>query len=395
MSEPATPSAVKKDDFLGNILPAEEFVPASDLPGATPDPPAADPPGPGTIADPPKDPLTPGAAPAAAPEFLKTLGNFENVDQLKTVVQRGMAVTDDDVTNIETYRKSQTLVTELQNQVQELAKTPSFKNPILAKLDRFAESNPDEYSLAQKVMLGEVDDIELIRHELIHKNPALKDNPAALQRKIQRTYPGLFESKGEDGSIPVDKTSEQYLNDLDDLQMEAGKIRADIKAKVEAIELPAVRTEDLAAQEAVKTKALEVKTSWEAAKPALLTSLTPELPVVVPSEGNKIKEVYKLEVPIDQLNPFLDIAIASGIKQGNKFATENSPVVIETAKRLWIANNLPAYNAALLEAHGKAKDIEWRQHVNNAGGLPGVTLPGGDGGDDQATAIFKDVITKI
>ena len=374
------PSAVK-DDFIKSITGPDFFVQASDLSTAG---------NPGNPADPPKPPDTAatGAKPVDESAFLKSLGSFETMDQLKSVVQRGQAITEEEFNNLPKLRTAHATATDLQTQLTTLTQTPPFKNPILAKLDKLEQTDPETFQLANKVLLGNAEDIELIRFNMIRTNPALKDNPAALQRKIQRTYPALYEKE-------INPESDAYINDQDDLHLEAEKIRAEVRKKVETIELPTWPTANLELANQAKAQVKEVEDSWNLAKASLAARLDPQIPITFMGEDKKVTEAFKLDVPVTELNPFLDQAVKGGIGQGKKFINEFTPAVIETAKRLWIINNLDTYNSMIISKIAKVKEVELRLLASNPGSPGSVVIPGGGEAVDAKTELFHKVITNL
>ena len=247
-----------------------------------------------------------------------------------------------------------TKYSELETQFNELKTKPRHKNAVYERLEIVEETRPGDLDLFKEVVFSKPDPVKLVTLDLIKKYPSLKDDKEALDRKLTRMYPGMF---GED----VDRESNEYKDAYLDLRLDSENILNQYKKEFDGITLPeAPKPPDPKVHQ-------EFVNGWN-------QQLTKELKTVGKLSVEVLSEDGKSTEPLFDIDPgdatkYLDLAM--NFVQDNKLerTKENIAEVKDMAKRLWILDNLDAYNTEIAKhvanKIGKEKDANWRKKVHN------------------------------
>jgi hypothetical protein len=320
-----------------------------------PDPPEGTPP-----PEPPPPPPPPGVPPVDD-EVVKVkdlIGEkFKSVDEVRSAAERGLRIKDEDLTELESLRQGKARFTELETEVQTLRQMPTLETPEYFRLEHVKKNNPEDLQFYQQLVFGGLSDIELLKRSITRENPIIKDDPAAIQRKLERTYKSYFDPE-------VDRESQDFKDDQMDIKMDAARIRASYQKTFESIPVPEIKKpED-------KTAIIsEVTTGWKGVEIKFDGKYS--APFYVDKDYKQTKD-FEIEIPTDQLKPFIEAAVQFKINALIKPDTNNVNDVIATAKQLYILKNLPYYNTKIAEFIEAKKDLEWRTRTGN----PSVPPPG-------------------
>lgn len=333
--------------------------------------PVVDPP---TPPEPPQPPQPPEPGPDDQVVKVKDLigENFKSVDELKLAAQRGVKIKDEDLTELEALRQGKAKFGELEAEVQTLRQMPTLETPEYFRLEHIRKNHPEDLQFYQQFVFGGLNDIDLLKRNIVRENPIIKDDPVAVQRKLERSYPNYFKAE-------ADPDSQEYKDDQMDIKMDAARIRASIQKTFDAFPVPEIKKpEDKSALVA------EVNTAWGGTDVTIDGKIT--MPFYVDKDYKQLKE-FEVEVPIEQLKPFLQAAIAHQVQMLQKPDKTKIQEVVNTAKQLYIVKNLAFYNTKIAEFIEAKKDLEWRMRSNNPAPPPGpnpTPAASGDAGDQLA-----------
>ena len=161
------------------------------------------------------------------------------------------------------YKALEPEITGYKTKIEELSKpTNPFEGDedgaLFYKLQQIKKKNPELYPILKESALGNPDNAKLWKLNFLKDNPEFKDQPAVVQRKLERAYPALF----GDGSMlsepdkEADPTAyQEYQDQMLDLQLDGKKIKKEFLSALDGIELPKVEDKTAAQAQAQAAEA--------------------------------------------------------------------------------------------------------------------------------------------
>jgi hypothetical protein len=352
--------------------------------GVTPEsvPEQVDTPAPEVIETPITEPETQPTTEPVTGQWYEQFG-FNSEDEAKSVFDKAKSFKPEEV---EGYK---TKANQLAEELERVRTTSPYKNLDYARLEKIEEERPDEFGVFKKLILGEPSKEELIKLDIIKKNPILKDKPDTVQRKFERMFPGLFEFEKVKQEYDVDtpeyrKAEQDYKDSVDDIELESETIKQGLLKEFRAIEVkepPKVDTEALA----------KFETGWKDELSRQLDN-PGKLSIEVLTEDKKGKELL-MEVEPKETKKYLEQAMQFVKAQRLELKKESVEAVKDLAKKLWILDHIEEYNTQIAEHVGKTvakdKDKAWRTKVHNPSPVQGnkpVTA-----GTDPQKELFEQI----
>lgn len=262
--------------------------------------------------------------------FEEHFKGFESLDQVKSRLEKFKDLPEDvlpEIPKLNEYKERASKYDELSQQHEQLKTKYNSLNPYesdedLYKYYEIKKTNPQEAELYKKYVFGSSNPLEVIKADLISKFPELSQSPEMLERKLQRTYPGLYPTKDDEGEvIPIDKTSKDYLDAMDDLTLDASKVKREFINKFD-IKLPQKETPESQAAKQAERLSLwkpfldELKSNPHAVKIDLKDKEDPK----------KIR-TFEIEIPKDILDNHFNL-VENYIKGNSIAPDENGKVYI-------------------------------------------------------------------
>jgi len=222
-------------------------------------------------------------------------------------------------------------------------------------LDKLAELEPDNADLYQRLVFGNIGDLDLVKMNLLKEHSDIfKENPQDLQRAVENKFPALF-----DESITHD--SKEYQDQALNLKLEASTIKKKYLESLNKIELPDPAAEATKSAARIKELTESWKPKFEEIKKAAM-----KIPVIINSEdGKKSSTFFEIDIPEADKQSLAEYAENYVIQNQIPLSESVSEAVQQKVQMLWILNHLPEYNAKIAEESAKAVNGEWRKLVNN------------------------------
>lgn len=280
---------------------------------------------------------------------LSQLGDFNSVDEVKTQLNQ--------------VKEKDAKIEQLQKEVESLKQTPKFNNDKYYKLDQLEKEDPDNLPAYRMALFNEnAPDTEWAKMELAMRYPELADDPEKLERKFKRTYKALYDdSYGEE--------DEEYVDAKDDMELAAKQAKKKANQKVEEIKTPSAEDMQKEQQEKVQTFAK----NWDAPYKEMKQGM--EVDLTLPSEKGQSLDV-KHTIPDSKVSGYVDMAINQAFQQGlNEPTKENLEQVKDTARKLYIADNLDEFAASIADQVSKKVGVNWREKVHNPKSPKDKTTP--------------------
>lgn len=226
------------------------------------------------------------------------------------------------------------------------------------RLQLLENQKSEKVGLYKKLLYGELQDIDLIKLDLIDKYPELKDDKEMLQFQLEEKFPQLF---GED----VDIESQDYSKAQKKLQFEANQIRKRMKGEFESVALP-----DELNPEYRKTQIAKTVESW---KPDF-ESHTEEL-TTIPVELDGGDKFMDITIPEKERSKYLQAAVMYIADMNLPYNKASLKKVKDFVAGLYIQENLKSYNKAILDKRAEMSDAQWRKFIHNPKPSDGSSKP--------------------
>lgn len=305
--------------------------------------------------------------------FGKVFGkDYSDPTRIKPILEKAGKISEYEK-ELETLRASKT---QFEQQISELSKKPTYKNPTLYKLDRVFEESPNDYPLIQTFALGQLNDVDLIKADIRTKYPDLAKDETNLQLMLENEYGVLFDPD-------ADNESKEYKAAELKLRMRATDLRKNLQERLDKIEVP-----DPAKISEARTKEInEIVAKWKAPFGQIQKDFT-KISITVPDEKSpdKMVELMSFDIPESERGEYLQLAsqhiAASRLSPENGGAEQVSQMI----KQMYILRNFPKIVAKVAEEASKSVNGKWRDIIHNTGkreAAPGASQGGSADISDQ------------
>lgn len=270
---------------------------------------------------------------------LSQFGDFNSVDEVKQQLSQ--------------VKEKDTTIEQLKKEVETLKQTPKFNNEKYYKLDKLEQEDPDNLPAYRMALFNEnAPDTEWAKMELAMQYPQLAKDPEKLERKFRRTYKALYDDSYSD-------EDPEYQDAKDDMELAAAQAKEKATKKIEDVKAPSAEDMQKEQQEKLQTFAK----SWDAPYQEMKKGVDVDLSL--PGEKNQSLDV-KHNIPSEKIGSYVDMAIQQAYSQGLQEPTkENLEQVKDTARKLYIADNLDEFAASIADQVSKKVGVNWRKQIHN------------------------------
>jgi len=241
-----------------------------------------------------------------------------------------------------------------------------YKDETYYKLEKVAEETPDEADTYKELVFGKPDAKRLFKLNFLREHPEYKDQPEVVQRKLERTYPDLF-----DPDIP--REDQAYKDAQMDLELDASKIKRDLLKRLDGIEIPDPEKESADVQ-AAQQKFVD---DWKAPFQTALKDFN-KISISVPNEKDTTQTdlVYEVEVPADQKQKYFEQAAMYVINANLPVGEESITKVNEFVKKQYLADNYVQIAQGIQKQEQEKAEKLWKAKINNPSTIdPAETTP--------------------
>lgn len=287
----------------------------------------------------------PAAPPEAKPapqkeDYFKTyFPDYESVDQVKEKITKAS----------ELEAETTKLKEELDRVKSSLKGFDAGLDPNYLRLQKIEKENPKLAPVYKRMLLGEIDNKELLKMSLVMDDPDLAEDKEMLDMRLEEKYPVLFD---ED----ADPDSDEYQKAMKKLNYDAKKAEQRLKSEFEKIDVPMAETPEMR-----KEKVQKILKSWDGFdfKNKELTT------VKVSLDGEGENHLMDIEIPEGERTTYLKAAMQYMIDNGLEKSKESVKHIQDYVRGLWIGGNLQKYNRMIAEHSRKMGDREWRSFIHN------------------------------
>ena len=266
----------------------------------------------------------------------------------------------------------QAKITELETQLNELKTTgtlPTIKNPLYYKLQMIEEQSPEEAPMYRDLLLGKPSDEQIWKWGLLKDHPTLKDETESVNRKFERTYPGLFNG---------DPQSVEYKDAKLELKLDAEKVRKSLMEKPEKIQMPDPKYSENAAKAELAT----LTESWKPEFTNLVKGFTKFSSDV--TLGDKTVHKVEIEIPESERRTYLEQGAAFAL--ANKLAPGEESVkkVNQFMTNQYVAKNIQhILTSAMQKAADERETLVMKKFSNVKGPIESPNTPAGKVASNQ------------
>lgn len=278
-------------------------------------------------------------APKGEDYFKTYFPDYESVDQVKEKITKAS----------ELEAETAKLKEELDKVRSSLKGFDAGLDPKYLRLQKIEKENPALAPIYKRMMLGEIDNKELLRMSLVMEDPDLAEDKEMLDMRLEEKYPVLFDDD-------ADPDSDEYQKAMKKLNYDAKKAEQRLKAEFEKIDVPMAETPEMR-----KEKIQKILKSWEGFdfKNKELTT------VKVSLDGDSESHFMDIEIPEGERTTYLKAAMQYMIDNGLEKSKDSVKHIQDYVRGLWIGGNLQKYNRMIAENSRKMSDREWRNYIHN------------------------------
>jgi len=288
---------------------------------------------------------------------------FENLDSVKTAVERSKLYTAEVEEELVSLRKGRTAVEDLEKQVKELKGRQPFKNPKFYQLDKLEESDPEKAKIYQKFMFGDNSDEDVVRFRMMLDHPKrFQENPGFLQRQLNQKYADYLgdEFTAEDT---------EYMDAKTQLGIDADAARKMFNDEIGKVEIPAIKSE-----EDVRAENEKFVKGWNEPFAEVKVSLAKiQVPVLDEKDPTKSVGYMDFDIPEAELKEVHNMAANHIFSQRLEPTKENMEQAKKVALGIYLVDNFAKINTAFANQLAKETGAKWRKTINNP------QKPGADG----------------
>jgi hypothetical protein len=311
--------------------------------------------------------------PADAFDFSKAFEGFTDIEEVKTLAKRGRDYSSEVENELVTLRQSKQEIETTRKEVEELKARNPFKNEKLYKLDKLGETDPDNVHIYQKYLFGDLSDMDVIKLDMIKEFPDLfKENPSALERKLAKKYPALFDDD-------FAKDSNEYADDQIEMKIDAKKVRQKFDGIIGEVKIPAPKAQSEEAEKANKA----FVDSWTPEVPKIREALT-KLSLKTLDKDNNPVDFMSIDIPKEDVEEINKTALHHIINNRIKPSAEAVELAKEIGLGVYLIKNQAKIFTTFADTITKETGVAWRTKVANSK-KHGDQGPGAGAGGDQGS----------
>lgn len=260
-------------------------------------------------------------------------------------------------------------ISEFEKKISELEgkQRNPYKDATYYKLEKIAEEAPDEVETYKELVFGKPDAKRLFKLNFLRDNPEYKDNPEAVQRKLERTYPDLFDPD-------IEREDQAYKDALMDLELDSSKIKRDWLKRMDGIEVPDPEKESNEAKESQQ----KFVDGWKAPFQSTLKDFN-QITISVPNEKDttQVDEIFTVDIPADQKQKYFEQAAMYVLNAKLPVGEESVTKVKNFVTKQYLADNFSEIASGIQKQEAEKAEKLWKAKINNPSDItPADTTPG-------------------